>query len=148
MASTTLSSTFRHLQVTRLRDLAETAGYASVEEFIQRVLEKELERVGDPDDEAAVIAAFELPENRGYWRDVGTIEAYYEANMDLRSVKPALNLYNYQWPLRTAEYPQGPSKFTFDEAGRRGHALNSVVSEGCILASSSWPVASHTCSSL
>ncbi len=76
----------------------------------------------------------ELPENRGYWRDVGTIEAYYEANMDLRSVKPALNLYNYQWPLRTAEYPQGPSKFTFDEAGRRGHALNSVVSEGCILA--------------
>ncbi len=76
----------------------------------------------------------ELPENRGYWRDVGSIEAYYEANMDLRSVKPALNLYNYQWPLRTAEYPQGPSKFTFDEEGRRGHALNSVVSEGCILA--------------
>ena len=76
----------------------------------------------------------ELPENRGYWRDVGTIEAYYEANMDLRSVKPALNLYNYQWPLRTAESPQGPTKFTFDEDGRRGHALNSVVSEGCILA--------------
>jgi glucose-1-phosphate adenylyltransferase len=76
----------------------------------------------------------ELPENRGYWRDVGTIEAYYEANMDLRSVKPALNLYNYQWPLRTAEYPQGPTKFTFDEDGRRGHALNSIVSEGCILA--------------
>ncbi len=76
----------------------------------------------------------ELPENRGYWRDVGTMEAYYEANMDLRSVKPALNLYNYQWPLRTAEYPQGPSKFTFDEVGRRGHAINSIVSEGCILA--------------
>lgn len=76
----------------------------------------------------------ELPENRGYWRDVGTIEAYYDASMDLRSVKPALNLYNYQWPLRTAEYPQGPTKFTFDEEGRRGHALNSVVAEGCILA--------------
>jgi len=76
----------------------------------------------------------ELPENRGYWRDVGTLEAYYEANMDLRAVKPALNLYNYQWPLRTAEYPQGPTKFTFDEDGARGHALNSVVSEGCILA--------------
>jgi glucose-1-phosphate adenylyltransferase len=76
----------------------------------------------------------ELPENRGYWRDVGTIESYYEANMDLRSVKPALNLYNYQWPLRTAEYPQGPSKFTFDEDRRRGHAINSVVAEGCILA--------------
>jgi len=76
----------------------------------------------------------ELPENRGYWRDVGTIEAYYDASMDLRAVKPALNLYNYQWPLRTAEYPQGPTKFTFDEEGRRGHALNSVVAEGCILA--------------
>jgi glucose-1-phosphate adenylyltransferase len=76
----------------------------------------------------------EMPENRGYWRDVGTIEAYFEASMDLRSVKPLLNLYNYKWPLRTAEYPQGPSKFTFDEAGRRGHAINSVVSEGCILA--------------
>lgn len=78
----------------------------------------------------------EMPENRGYWRDVGTIEAYFEASMDLRSVKPALNLYNYKWPLRTAEYPQGPSKFTFDEEGRRGHAVNSVVSEGCILAGS------------
>ena len=76
----------------------------------------------------------ELPENRGYWRDVGTIESYYEANMDLRSVKPALNLYNYQWPLRTAEYPQGPTKFTFDEDGRRGHSVNSIVAEGCILA--------------
>ena len=78
----------------------------------------------------------EMPENRGYWRDVGTIEAYFEASMDLRAVKPLLNLYNYQWPLRTAEYPQGPSKFTFDEEGRRGHAINSVVSEGCILAGS------------
>jgi len=76
----------------------------------------------------------ELPENRGYWRDVGTIEAYFEANMDLRSVKPLLNLYNYEWPLRTAEYPQGPSKFTFDEDGKRGQAINSVVAEGCILA--------------
>ena len=76
----------------------------------------------------------EFEENRGYWRDVGTIDAYFEANMDLRSVKPALNLYNYQWPLRTAEHPQGPTKFTFDEDNNRGHALNSVVAEGCIIA--------------
>lgn len=76
----------------------------------------------------------EMIENRGYWRDVGTIDAYFEANMDLRNVKPALNLYNYQWPLRTAEHPQGPTKFTFDEQGARGHALNSVVAEGCIIA--------------
>jgi glucose-1-phosphate adenylyltransferase len=76
----------------------------------------------------------ELPENRGYWRDVGAIQAYYEANMDLRSIKPALNLYNQQWPLRTAEYPEGPAKFTFHEENRRGAAFDSIVSEGCILA--------------
>lgn len=76
----------------------------------------------------------DLPENRGYWRDVGTIEAYYQANMDLRDVKPTLNLYNYRWPLRTAEYPEGPVKFTFNEEGRRGEALNSIVCEGCIIA--------------
>lgn len=75
----------------------------------------------------------ELPENRGYWRDVGTIEAYYEANMDLRSPKPALNVYNYQWPLQTAEYPAGPSKYSADGAGNIGRAMDSVISEGCIL---------------
>jgi len=69
-----------------------------------------------------------------YWRDVGTIDAYYEANMDLRSVKPELNLYNRQWPLRSASYPDPPAKFTFDEASRRGEAIDSIVSGGCILA--------------
>ena len=76
----------------------------------------------------------EKEKSRGYWRDVGTIEAYYEANMDLKSIEPALNLYNREWPLRTAEYHEGPTKFTFDEEGRRGQALNSIISEGCILA--------------
>ncbi|MBI3665738.1 MAG: glucose-1-phosphate adenylyltransferase [Acidobacteria bacterium] len=75
----------------------------------------------------------ETPPNRGYWRDVGTIESYYDANMDLRSVSPLLNLFNRQWPLRTAEYPEPPAKFTFDEDGRRGQALDSIVSEGCII---------------
>ncbi|MGO8815913.1 MAG: glucose-1-phosphate adenylyltransferase [Terriglobia bacterium] len=68
-----------------------------------------------------------------YWRDVGTIDAYYEASMDLRSVKPDLNLYNRQWPLRSASYPDPPAKFTFDEAHRRGEAIDSIVSAGCIL---------------
>ena len=68
-----------------------------------------------------------------YWRDVGTIEAYFEANMDLRAVKPALNLYNRQWPLRTASYPDAPAKFTFDDENRRGEAIDSVVAGGCIL---------------
>lgn len=72
-------------------------------------------------------------DNIPYWRDVGTIDAYYEANMDLRAVKPALNLYNREWPLRSTSYPDPPAKFTFDEENRRGQAIDSIVSGGCIL---------------
>jgi glucose-1-phosphate adenylyltransferase len=68
-----------------------------------------------------------------YWRDVGTIDAYYEANMDLRSVIPALNLYNRQWPVRTTPYPDPPAKFTFDDENRRGNAIDSIVAGGCLL---------------
>jgi len=68
-----------------------------------------------------------------YWRDVGTIEAYYEASMDLRAIEPALNLYNRQWPLMTAGYADPPAKFVFDEEGRRGQAIDSIVSAGAIL---------------
>ncbi len=72
-----------------------------------------------------------------YWRDVGTIDAYYEASMDLRSVKPELNLYNRQWPLRTAGYQDPPAKFTFDLEGRRGTAVDSIISGGAILSGGS-----------
>jgi glucose-1-phosphate adenylyltransferase len=68
-----------------------------------------------------------------YWRDVGTIDAYYEANMDIRAVEPELNLYNRQWPLITAGYSDPPAKFVFDEEGRRGQAVGSVVAGGTIL---------------
>src|SRR4051812_10471660 len=68
-----------------------------------------------------------------YWRDVGTIDAYYDANMDPRAVSPFLNLYNRQWPLRTAGYSDPPAKFTFDEEGRRGQSIDSIVSGGTIL---------------
>ncbi|MBZ5728808.1 MAG: glucose-1-phosphate adenylyltransferase [Acidobacteriia bacterium] len=68
-----------------------------------------------------------------YWRDVGTIDAYYEANMDLRRVSPELNLYNREWPLRTTSYPDPPAKFTFDDENRRGQAIDTIVSGGCIL---------------
>ena len=71
--------------------------------------------------------------NLSYWRDVGTLDTYYEANMDLRDARPHLNLYNPLWPLRTAYYDQPPAKFVFDENGRRGLALHSVISEGCIV---------------
>jgi glucose-1-phosphate adenylyltransferase len=76
----------------------------------------------------------EDPSVAAYWRDVGTLDAYYEANMDLRSVSPSLNLYNREWPLRTASYADPPAKFTFDEEQRRGHAIDSIASGGCILA--------------
>jgi len=75
----------------------------------------------------------EKPDAEVYWRDVGTIDAYYEANMDLRSVSPALNLYNRDWPLRTTGFPDPPAKFTFDEENRRGQAIDSVISGGSIL---------------
>jgi glucose-1-phosphate adenylyltransferase len=75
----------------------------------------------------------EAADGAPYWRDVGTIDAYYEANMDLRSVSPALNMYNRQWPVRTTSYPDPPAKFTFDDEDRRGQAIDSIVSGGCIL---------------
>jgi glucose-1-phosphate adenylyltransferase len=68
-----------------------------------------------------------------YWRDVGTIDAYYEANMDARAVEPELNLYNREWPLITAGYSDPPAKFVFDDEGRRGQAIDSVVAGGTIL---------------
>ena len=68
-----------------------------------------------------------------YWRDVGTLDAYFDASMDLRSVSPELNLYNRQWPLRTAGYSDAPAKFIFDDEGRRGKAIDSIVSGGTIL---------------
>jgi glucose-1-phosphate adenylyltransferase len=73
------------------------------------------------------------PTQEAYWRDVGSLDAYYEASMDLRSVSPALNLYNRQWPLRTAGYQDAPAKFVFDDEGRRGLAIDSIVSGGSIL---------------
>jgi glucose-1-phosphate adenylyltransferase len=75
----------------------------------------------------------EPAEKSNYWRDVGTIDAYYAANMDLKAIDPALNLYNPKWPLRTANYNDPPAKFAFDENARRGTAIDSIISEGCII---------------
>jgi glucose-1-phosphate adenylyltransferase len=72
---------------------------------------------------------------RGYWRDVGTIGAYYEANMDLVSVVPIFDLYNQKWPIRTWARPNPPAKFVFSDAEskRMGIATDSLVCEGCII---------------
>jgi glucose-1-phosphate adenylyltransferase len=69
---------------------------------------------------------------RGYWKDVGTIDSYYEANMDLISVSPQLNLYNYNWPILTNQGNLPPAKTVFDDGGRRGQNLDSMVCGGCI----------------
>src|SRR6185437_425917 len=68
-----------------------------------------------------------------YWRDVGTLEAYYEANMDVVSVSPIFNLYDEHWPIRTHQRQYPPAKFVFAESGRTGTALDSIVSAGCIV---------------
>lgn len=71
-------------------------------------------------------------EERGYWRDVGTIDSYYEANMDLINVSPQLNLYNYRWPILTNQGNLPPAKTVFDDGERRGQNIDSYVCAGCI----------------
>ncbi|MDB4967427.1 MAG: glucose-phosphate adenylyltransferase [Myxococcales bacterium] len=74
-----------------------------------------------------------LERERGYWRDVGTVEAYWQANMDLIAVDPVLDLYNPRWPIRTYTPPLPPAKFVFADQERMGIATDSLVSEGCII---------------
>lgn len=70
---------------------------------------------------------------RGYWMDVGSIDAYWQANMSLLDYDPELNLYSQDWPLRTFNYNYPPAKFIWEEGERVGMATNSMVSEGCIV---------------
>jgi glucose-1-phosphate adenylyltransferase len=73
-----------------------------------------------------------------YWRDIGTLDAYFEANMDLCHVNPEFNLYDPEWPLRTYQPQAPPAKFVFAEPGSRcGQALDSIISPGCIVSGSS-----------
>jgi len=69
-----------------------------------------------------------------YWRDIGTLDAYYEANMDLVAISPEFNLYDERWPVRTRMIQQAPAKFVFAQEGSRmGVALDSIVAHGCIV---------------
>ncbi|MDQ1604180.1 MAG: glucose-phosphate adenylyltransferase, partial [Actinomycetota bacterium] len=71
--------------------------------------------------------------DRDYWRDVGTLDAFYEAHSDLIAVHPVFNLYNNEWPIYTAHQPLPPAKFVHAEDGRVGHAINSFVSDGAVV---------------
>ena len=75
-------------------------------------------------------------EAEAYWRDAGTVDAYWEANIDLTSVIPALDLYDHEWPIWTYAEITPPAKFVHDDEGRRGMAVNSLVSGGCIISGS------------
>lgn len=70
---------------------------------------------------------------RGYWRDIGTIDSYYEASMDLTAVEPVFNFYNRRWPIFTWNFPDPPAKFVHDDDRRRGRAVDSIVANGCIV---------------
>jgi glucose-1-phosphate adenylyltransferase len=71
-----------------------------------------------------------------YWRDIGTLDAFYDANMDLCGVDPEFNLYDPEWPMRTYQPQAPPAKFVFAERSRRGEALDSIISPGCIISGS------------
>ena len=73
------------------------------------------------------------PEDTGYWRDVGTLDAYYDAHMDLRSATPKFNLYNDRWPILTHVPSEPPAKFVHDDGDRVGRAIDSLVSNGVIV---------------
>jgi glucose-1-phosphate adenylyltransferase len=73
---------------------------------------------------------------QNYWRDVGTVDAYYEANLELVQVSPELNIYDEQWPIWTYQEQLPPAKFVFDDDDRRGIAVDSMVSGGCIISGS------------
>ncbi len=87
------------------------------------------------DDYRVYAYAFRDPETgkQAYWRDVGTVNAFWEANMELVSVSPQLNLYDRNWPIRTHQIQSPPAKFVFDDNKRRGEAINSMVSGGCVV---------------
>ncbi|MFQ6617550.1 MAG: glucose-1-phosphate adenylyltransferase [Fidelibacterota bacterium] len=74
----------------------------------------------------------------GYWRDIGTVDAYYESSMDLVQVNPKFNVYDRNWPIRTyhGQYPPAKTVFSGEEGGRKGEVLNSIISNGCIISGS------------
>ena len=78
-----------------------------------------------------------MVEGRPYWRDVGTVDAYWEANMDLTRVQPELNMYDPQWPIRTLEEHLAPAKFVFEGPDARGQAFQALVSSGCVVSGAS-----------
>jgi glucose-1-phosphate adenylyltransferase len=98
--------------------------------IIPMMVEKGAAQVYDFSDN---VVPGETERDKGYWRDVGTLDSYYDAHMDLVSIHPIFNLYNRQWPILTHAPALPPAKFVFEEAGRIGQAVDSLVSQGVIV---------------
>lgn len=126
--------------------LASMGIYIFSRDFLYSVLQEDADKVGSSRDFGKDIIpsnigkskamAFPFRKDNGepaYWRDVGTVHSYWQANMELCSVEPELNLYDRDWPIWTYQPQYPPAKFVFDDDGRRGEAIDSLVSAGCIL---------------
>jgi glucose-1-phosphate adenylyltransferase len=107
----------------------DAANEASSHDFGRNIIPPAIERL------RVFAYPFEDVETRAqnYWRDVGNVDALYEANMELVALNPELNIYDRQWPIWTYQAQQPPAKFVLDEEGRRGMAVNSMVAGGCII---------------
>jgi glucose-1-phosphate adenylyltransferase len=126
--------------------LASMGNYVFDAEFLLELLEKDATTEGSDHDFGKDIIptiinkhdvhAFRFKEQdgeRAYWRDVGTLDAFWEANMELIAPTPSLNLYDHHWPIWTYQTQLPPAKFVFDDDSRRGYAVDSMVSGGCII---------------
>ncbi len=126
--------------------LASMGNYVFDTEFLLSLLEQDaLKESSDHDFGKDIIPsiidkeevhAYRFRDNQGrqaYWRDVGTLDAFWEANMEMVSPVPALNLYDHKWPIWTYQTQLPPAKFVFDDEDRRGYAVDSMVSGGCII---------------
>ncbi len=109
--------------------IEDSAKAASSHDFCKNIIPPAIERM------RVFAYPFEDVETRAqnYWRDVGNVDALYEANMELVSLNPELNIYDHQWPIWTYQSQQPPAKFVLDDVGRRGMAVNSTVAGGCII---------------
>ena len=116
-----------------VRELRRDAESDSTHDFARDVIPR---LVGAAERVFAYLFWDENKKEAQYWRDVGTIDAYYDASMDLVQVDPVFNLYDPDWPMRTYQPQLPPAKFVFAEDGRRGVALESIVSMGCIVSGS------------
>lgn len=126
--------------------LASTGIYVFSKDFLYQTLIEDAGKTGSSHDFGKDIIPSKIGHSRAiafpfrnregqpaYWRDVGTLDSYWKTNMELCSVEPELNLYNRNWPIWTYQPQYPPAKFIFDDEGRRGEAIDSLIAGGCIL---------------